>query len=191
MTTPHWANATDCLVPRPALTALVEVLDPLQIHDGIGQAALAKGLLDVLDQALHLVAHKAHVHGLKLLEHLAGDDVVHAAQLGAAARHVHGDKVVHLLDDTVAKGQLKAGLQVLVQLVHLLEQLVVDHVLDLGLLEQILQVVGRHVHALVRLALKRVGALVELDGNRAVVHLVRDPSNGSRSARKTRFPSVR
>ena len=43
------ANATDCLVPRPALTALVEVLDPLQIHDGIGQAALAKGLLDVLD----------------------------------------------------------------------------------------------------------------------------------------------
>ena len=61
---------------------------------------------------------------------------------------------------------------------HLLEQLVVDHVLDLGLLEQILQVVGRHVHALVRLALKRVGALVELDGDRAVVHLVRDGKGG-------------
>ena len=61
---------------------------------------------------------------------------------------------------------------------HLLEQLVIDHVLDLGLLEQILQVVGRHMHALVRLALKRVGALVELDGNRAVVHLVRDGKGG-------------
>ena len=61
---------------------------------------------------------------------------------------------------------------------HLLQQLVVDHVLDLGLLEQILQVVGRHVHALVRLAFKRVGALVELDGDRAVVHLVRDGKGG-------------
>ena len=45
-------------------------------------------------------------------------------------------------------------------------------------MEQILQVVGRHAHALVRLALKRVGALVELDGNRTVVHLVRDGKGG-------------
>ena len=61
---------------------------------------------------------------------------------------------------------------------HLLQQLVVNHVLDFGLLEQVLQMVGRHVHALVRLALKRVGALVELDGDRAVVHLVRDGKGG-------------
>lgn len=38
--------------------------------------------------------------------------------------------------------------------------------------------IGRHVHALVRLALKRVGALVELDGDCAVVHLVRDGKGG-------------
>ena len=34
------------------------------------------------------------------------------------------------------------------------------------------------MHALVRLALKRVGTLVELDGDRAVVHLVRDGKGG-------------
>ena len=50
--------------------------------------------------------------------------------------------------------------------------------LHLRLLEQVLQMLAGDVHALMARALERVGALVELDGDSAVVHLVGDGERG-------------